>query len=220
MDADDLIRHYPRLFHMAEAGSWPSIMKHGLLSTSALLDLFGVNGEEKDSLESLRRPESVTIRHERHGVAVIRDQKPLRERPLRKCLIGMTMEDWLRTLNRRVFFWLNEKRLVGLLSARPYRDRPHDVITVDTRDLFERCGARITLSPINSGSTIYNPRPRGIGTFLPVASYPFEKMRKSRGPANAVVELAVEAGVEKIEEIAVTVESRQADKVLSTIWRR
>lgn len=220
VDADELVRHYPKLFHMAEAGSWPSIRRHGLLSTSALLDLFGVRGSERNRLESRRRPDSETLRHLQHGVAVVRDQKPLREGPLEKCLVGMTLEQWYRTLNRRVFFWLNEERLLRLLSARPYRDRPHDVITVETRSIVERCGARVTLSPINSGSTIYNPRPRGVGTFLAIRDYPFDRMRQSRRLADAVVELAVEGGVEDIERVALAVAVRQADKVIRTVWQR
>ena len=44
----ELIRDCPTLYHMAECGSWPSIRRHGLLSTSALLDLYGVQGAERD----------------------------------------------------------------------------------------------------------------------------------------------------------------------------
>jgi len=85
---------------------------------------------------------------------------------------------------------------------------------------LERCSARVTLSPINSGSTIYNPRPRGAGTFVGINEYPFDQRRRSRGPANAVAELAVERGVENIEEVAVVVETRQAAKLIATIWHR
>jgi hypothetical protein len=46
-----LARFYPRLFHMSHSGSWPSIQQHGLLSTTALLDLFEVKGKERESLE-------------------------------------------------------------------------------------------------------------------------------------------------------------------------
>lgn len=47
-----IAERWPRLFHMAEAGSWPMIREHGLLSTSALLDLFGVVGSNRDVIES------------------------------------------------------------------------------------------------------------------------------------------------------------------------
>src|SRR6266480_1717700 len=62
---------------MAESGSWPSIQKQGLLSTSALLDLFEVEGEERFAIESQWRPQSVVITHPTHGTAVIRDSKQL-----------------------------------------------------------------------------------------------------------------------------------------------
>ena len=40
-----LAQRWPRLYHMAEAGSWESVKRHGLLSTTALLDLFEVSGD-------------------------------------------------------------------------------------------------------------------------------------------------------------------------------
>jgi len=51
MDVDALVKRYPRLFHMAEKGTWPSIKKHGLLSTSAVLDLHQCDGDERRVLE-------------------------------------------------------------------------------------------------------------------------------------------------------------------------
>src|SRR5689334_13986459 len=98
--------HYPRLYHMAEAGVWPSIERHGLLSTTALLDLFEVNGNQRRAIQSEHRPESVTITHPQHGSAVIRDQKPMREGALRKCLREMSPQQWYEMLNGRVFLWV------------------------------------------------------------------------------------------------------------------
>jgi hypothetical protein len=133
---DELVAHFPCLYHMAELGTWPSIKAHGLLSTSALLDLYGVNGEERQLIECCRRPESVTIRHDKYGPAVIRDQKPMSDSALRKCLRGMTPTEWYRLLNAKVFFWLTPERVLGLLSARAYRDREHTVLIVDTAELL------------------------------------------------------------------------------------
>jgi hypothetical protein len=185
---------------MAEANSWPSIQKHGLLSTTALLDLFEINGPLRRSLESEHRPQSVTITHPQHGQAVIRDQKPLRPGPLANCLVGMTPTQWYRTLNRYVFFWVTEDRLKTLLAARAYRDKTHTVIAVDTARLLETSARAVRLSPINSGSTIYNPRPRGADTFQRISNYPFEERRRLRGLANAVAELAVEYSVSDISK--------------------
>ena len=53
----ELLAGCPTLFHMAERAAWPSIRRHGLLSTSALLDLYGVTGPRRTTLEACRRPE-------------------------------------------------------------------------------------------------------------------------------------------------------------------
>jgi hypothetical protein len=204
---------------MAEAATWPSIRQHGLLSTSALLDLYGVGGEDRRRIESCRRSESVTIRHVDFGPAVIRDQKPMSEGALQKCLKEMTPTEWYRLLNSKVFFWLTAERVTRLLSARAYRSREHTVLTIDTARLLNRHQAEVTLSPINSGSTVYNPQPRGPETFQLLADYPFDAWRKKRGAAaNAIAELAVTYEVKDISEMVVRVERRRESRVLEVIY--
>jgi hypothetical protein len=205
---------------MAEAGTWPSIRERGLLSTSALLDLYGIGGKARTQIESCRRPECVTIEHHIYGPAVIRDQKPMSEKALRKCLKGMTPTQWYRLLNSKVFFWLTAERIARLLSARAYRDREHTVLTVDTAILLQNHEADVTLSPINSGSTVYNPQPRGANTFLSLANYPFETWRRKRGRTTAIAELAVTRDVADISKMVVRVERRKKTRVLEVIYER
>ena len=90
MDLQRLISRYPTLYHMAEDESWESIRRHGLLSTSALLDRFEVEGGERFAIESTRRPEIVRVDHPEYGTALIRDNKPMQEKSLERCLVGMT----------------------------------------------------------------------------------------------------------------------------------
>jgi hypothetical protein len=221
ISADELVNHFPRLYHMAELGTWPSIKAHGLLSTSALLDLYGVNGEERRRIESRRRPESVTMRHDRYGPAVIRDQKPISDSALQKCLTGMTPTEWYRLLNTKVFFWLTPERVLGLLSARAYRDREHTVLTVDTQELLRLHQKKVVLSPINSGSTVYNPQPRGADTFQRLGTYPFEGWRQKRGSAKkAIAELAVDYHVSDIEALVLRVERRKRSRVLEVVYEK
>src|SRR5579875_593858 len=175
MDVEAFLKRYPRLYHMAEAGSWQQIREEGLLSTSALLDRYEVQGEERRAIESRRRPRSVQLTHPRTGeTAVIRDNIPLNETFLAQVLTDMTPEQWYETLNRRVFFWVREEKLLVLLNARAYRGRAHDVITVDTRKLVERHEDRITLAPINTGAA-FSPTAakRGSDTFASIQEYPF-----------------------------------------------
>ena len=217
---EELIRLYPRLWHMAEDESWPSIRKHGLLSTSSLLDLYEYEGEARAELESKRRPESVLIVADGLPHAVVRDQKPMTSSALMKCLTdGTTPERWFEMLNERVFFWLSKERLHTLLGARAYRGRPQTVLTLETASLVAANRDRVRLSPINSGATIYNPTPRGQGTFLPIADYPFAERRKTRQLQNAVVELTVLGGVSDIEKHAIAVHSID-DGNRKGLWRR
>ena len=219
MKEQDLIACFPRLWHMAEDGSWDSICKHGLLSTTALLDLYRMEGEHRHAFEAQRRPNSVPISREGLPKAIIRDQKPMTASALGKCLINMTPEEWFRLLNKRVFFWLSRERLRRLLNARAYRGRPQTVLTLDTASLVAAHGARIELSPINSGATIYNPQPRGRETFLPISDFPFDERRKTRAPEDAVAELVVRESVPDIKDHLVAAHWIHGDKH-KELWRR
>lgn len=215
---EEFALHYPRLYHMAEAGTWDSIRRHGLLSTTALLDLFEVHAHARRAIEVMHRPDSVTVSHPKHGSAVIRDQKPMRESALARCLQGMTPQQWYTLLNRRVFFWVTERRLTALLNARAYRARKHTVLILDTARLVQQHARRLVLSPINSGSTIYNPHERGRDTFLPFSRYPFAERRALRGVADAVAECAVIYSVPDICACTLSVEERRGTEVLETLW--
>ena len=221
MKVEDLIRFYPNLYHMAESGTWDTIRRYGLLSTSALLDLFQISGEQRRVIESERRPRSVQITHPTYGAAVIRDQKPMHETGLLKCLQdGITPSEWYETLNRRVFFWLSKDRLDRLLSARAYKKTQHCILTLSTEELLSNHAKNVTLSPINSGATLYIPQPRGKNTFLSVANYPFEEWVRKRNVENAVVELVVDYAVPDVDKFVQRVDERKADTHVKTIYVR
>ena len=194
---EQLVEVHPRLFHMAHHDAWSNIARHGLLSTEALIDKFEITGAEKSALTEQRRAESVPIEHDSFGTAIIRDNKPMTESALSRCLTdGMTPTDWYRRLNGLVFFWVRRERLDRLLGARAYRDTPHLVIEFDTARLLDAHAANVLLSPINSGSTAYNPVPRGAATFSSIEQFPYEYWRRKRGNRrNAVVELTVQYAV-------------------------
>ncbi len=199
-ELDELQRDCPTLYHMAERGSWPSIRRHGLLSTSALLDLHGIRGAERDRLEARRRPDAVLVQGPGLEPATIRDQGPMDDPSLRRCLDpGLEPSDWYRLLNGRVFFWPSPARLRRLLHARPYRGAAHDVLELDTAALVTAWRPAITLSAINSGATRPFPVSRGLATFLPIADYPYAAWRARRPRGERVVELAVAHGVPDVE---------------------
>jgi hypothetical protein len=154
MTEEELVNDFPSLLHMAERGSWPNIKLHGLLSTTKLLDLYGYSGNVRHAIERRHRPESVPLSSPDMLVATVRDQKPMTDDSLRRALPeDMSPEEWYAILNSKTFFWTSEKRLLRLLCARPYRDKVHDVLTVNTKLLIERHQHNIVLCPINSGCT-------------------------------------------------------------------
>jgi hypothetical protein len=200
-----LVQRHPRAWHMAEAGSWPSVQRHGLLSTSALLDLFEIDGDERDAIESSRRTTMASIKHPRYGSCWIRDNLPINVTVLRRTLVGMTEAEFYRLLNGRVFFWLRRERLQKLLSAKAYRERRHDVLEIDTAALVERYGDVIELSHLNSGAVHAGANyPRGVGTFRRLEDYPWADRLKSNR-AEPVVELTVPYAVPDIAEMVVSV---------------
>ncbi len=166
----DFCARFPRLFHMAEAAALPLIQKHGLLSTQALLDLFEVQGELRETIERRQRPDFTTIEHPVHGRALIRDQHPLSDATLAPVLQDdLAPADWYAILNARVFFWVDEARLDKLLAA--YRRRQNIVLVLDTARVVADCADKITLSPINSGFSLRYAQPRGRGTFQRLSDF-------------------------------------------------
>jgi hypothetical protein len=214
-ELEEFLQNSRKLYHMAEFESWPSIRDRGLLSTTAILDLYSVQGEERRQIEEVRRPASVTLKHKTLPPIVIRDQLPMTDAALTPCLQdGLTPRDWYLLLNRRVFFWPSKERLTRLLGAKAYRDKKHDILEVDSSSLVRDYRDDITLSPINSGSTLFNPQPRGKQTFSRIADYPYAARPKD----NRLAELAIDHSVRDISAHVTKVVEMQGDKELRSRW--
>ena len=197
MSPAEIAEAFPHLFHMAYRDSWESILAHGLLSTASLTELFELEPGERSALIEARRPQAVKICHATHGAAVVRDNKPLSDNALKKCLDGMTLSEWYALLNSRVYFWPTEEKLRRFLCARAYRSAEHLVVRVPTLEIATAQFARLWVSQINSGSTMphWAPRPRGRHTFVRLAEYPADQV-------DQVYELAVDGGVPDIRALS------------------
>jgi len=181
---------YPKLFHVSLARDVDQILNHGLLSTTALLDLCGYEGENRSQIESCQRTHVVSISHPFHGKFLINDQAPMSEAPLRKCLIDFTPREWYESLNRRVFFWPTQARLEKYLAARLARGRQRLVLSFDTRSLLDVLDYDLLeLSPINSGNATRKAARRGSETFLKLRAFPFQERRRAVGLGKAVAEV-------------------------------
>jgi hypothetical protein len=182
------------------------------------LDLYGVTGAARVEIEERRRSASVLLEQAGLPPAVVRDQLPMDDVGLRRCLPPhLVPADWYRLLNQKVFFWLKRERLIKLLKAGTYRDRAHTVIEVSTRALVEAHRERIWFCPMNSGCTKPYPHPRNEQTFRRIPDYPYSSWRKRRQPGERVVELAIDYAVPKIADFVTRVVRMQGSKELEPL---
>lgn len=205
MEICDLVHHYPKLYHVSASGAWNSIKSLGLLSTSAILDKFGKTGSTRFNLECKRRPDSVSLVHPKYGTVTIRDQKPLSDIKvalgLKRGGSSISIEDWYKLLNGRVFFWTSEERLEKLLNGRAYQGLLYEVLVIDTRELVARYSNGIHLCHKNSGA-MRAIHPIGPHVFKTIDQ--FSSTTKQNGfPKIPVVELTVEYAIPDIEDMVV-----------------
>lgn len=218
-ELDELISNCPTLYHMAERGSWTAIRDYGLLSTTALLDLYHIDGPPRERIERQHRSASVPIKGEGLPGAVVRDQIPMSDSGLERALpTRIKPSDWYGILNAKVFFWLSLERLHRLTSAKSYRDVEHDVLEVDTKSLVTAYRERIWLCPINSGCTKPIPHPRDERAFLRIADYPYTHWRGRRKRTERAVELAIDYSVPDIADHVKRVVVKRGSDELNVIY--
>jgi hypothetical protein len=220
IELDELLKDCPTLFHMAEEGAWESIAENGLLSTTALLDRFGIEGDERQAIEACHRPEPVDIMEGGRLAARVRDQIPMSDNGLIRALPDhLSPRDWYKILNAKVFFWLNQGRLNRLLNAKTYRTQFHDVLEVDAKSFVGSYRDKVWLCPINSGCTKPYPHPRDESAFQRIDAYPYATWRKKRSVGERVVELAVDYSIPDIRAFTNRVTRRKGTEELGVLWQ-
>ena len=174
MDTDAFTRRYPVLFHVTEQSAWSSIFARGLLSASALLDLYGIHGADRIPMEAQPRSRSVVLAGPGLPDVTLRDQKPLL--PLRDQHLdgGMTVADWCRELNQRVYLFTAEEDAARLLRAYPGQR----MFTIRSADMLARNAARVRVSGINTGYAMRRPARRGPSTSVPLQDLPIGRIKE------------------------------------------
>jgi hypothetical protein len=204
MDVATLLEFHPELYHMADPRNFANILRRGLLSTTALLDLFGINGEHRRAIESEHRARSIPIHHPRYGAAYIRDQRPMDVKGLNRSLPPQTTAArFFEFLNGRIFFWLTRDRLKTMNAALAYGALDQVVLTLDTASVTAAYHDTILLSPMNSGATKPMPHPRSIEMFKSISNFDWNMKRPRR---NRVVELTVVGSMPDLVDHLVRVE--------------
>lgn len=203
---DRILAQTENVWHLTDAEGWQSVQARGLLSTSALLDLYGYEGERRDVLESRRRPRPVPLFDDELGPTLLSDNRPISDKVLRRDLDGITVEDWYRTLNSRVFFWADERRVDKHLDAPARRGRQQVVLTIDAAKLLERYGTVVELSAYNSGSTGRGTRVRRGPDFF--ARPDVYVWRRPNGRRRMIVEVTLPGEVTDVHDMVVDVAFR------------
>ena len=211
MRPEQLVEHYPRLFHMAWLGSWTGIREHGLLSTQSLVELYKLSPEQSRAILQEHRPDWVEISSDGLGRATVRDQKPMDDGGVCRALGVNDPRQWYELLNSMVFLWPTIERLRTMMGAKAYAGMSHDLLVVDTAELVERHRDEIRLSPMNSGATKPFPHPRDINLFKRFEEFPFDDRLRSHKPAKAVAEVCVVGGIRDVGDLVVDVRTVTVD---------
>lgn len=173
IDLKLLSQKRPFLYHLTSKSNLPAIMSSkALLSASVLLEQ--ADGQGVTSYLRFRRANHLPIEIKGRRV-LIRDQRPLSDKALQKCLEdGLTPEDYYELLNDRVFLWATVSRLCRHHDR--YRSEDPVLLRFPTAQLL-RLNADVEFSRINSGATRANSYlggiapPRGRATFQHARDY-------------------------------------------------
>jgi hypothetical protein len=189
MDVSTFARYFPRLYHLTFASNLPSIREHGLLSPQALAHRYSFSPEESTAVLEQRR----RCIQQLHGIT-IRDQHTAQESKMKSCLVGITIPEWITLLNSKIFFFVSKQKADVL--AKSYAAYDNLLLEIDTASLLATHAEYASLCRINSGSFLYNPRPRGRTSFIPLQAYCYRNKRDT--PA----ELSIDVHIPEILQIS------------------
>jgi hypothetical protein len=163
---------HPVLFHVTERASVPSIRRHGLLSASALCQLFEVPAGRRSALLDANRERYELIEHPQHGSTVLRRQLMRDHAMLTRLAPGMGPPAWRRFINGMVFFVVDEARAARL---RDYdREREQVILAWGTSALMD-AGAELLACRYNNGMMDRTPphrrRLRSRNDYVAVSQY-------------------------------------------------
>jgi len=173
MDINSFIALRPYLYHLTDRNNLPLILEYGkLFSTKRIIELSG--NPEYDYINTARRSDhqKIVIGDQ---VFSIRDQKPISEKNLQKCLTnGWDCATFYDHLNDRVFMWSKPEYLNNHYNT--YSHENPIILRFSTSLLLE-ANPHVKFCRLNSGATRSSshhngaPPPRGIETFQSADSF-------------------------------------------------
>jgi hypothetical protein len=139
--------------HVGPVGVWEQITKHGFRTAEQLILEGDLTEEERHSLLTEPRRESVRLSVCGEDV-VLRDQGPLFARRDLKSVLddGLDVSDWIHLLNQRVYFFTDETSMRKFLDKYVEIDGAQDVIWLSPLKFLEAAGLRLELTSQNTGA--------------------------------------------------------------------
>jgi hypothetical protein len=164
---------FPGFITSIFASNLHSIREHGLLSPQALAHRYSFSPEESIAVLEQR---SRCIQ-QLHGIT-LRDRHPAQESKMKSCLVRITVPEWITLLNSKIFFFVSKQKADVL--AKSYADYDNLLLEIDTAALLATHAEYASLCRINSGSFLYNPRPRSRASFIQLQAYSYKNKRDTR----------------------------------------
>jgi len=182
---------------MTKADNWALIERHGLLPVSKLAEMSTM---PDGGAPILRRRRNTPLRLPiAGGEAWVRDQGPIREQMLTRCLRGIPLEEWYAMLNERVFFFVRRADERKLCNA--YRTMDQCLVRIDGTALVNEYGRSAFVSRFNSGSVPRSPAiPRGPEIYVSAS-----EVGRSIRPRE-IRELTIVGGVPNLADFVLSVD--------------
>jgi hypothetical protein len=169
--------------HVGPAGVWGQIERYGFRTAEQLITEADLNEEERQTLLSTPRRESVRLRVRVEDV-ILRDQLPLFARKdLRSVLDnGDDVSDWIHLLNQRVYFFTDETSMKKFTDKYVQLDGAQDVIWLSPLKVVEAAGLSLELTSQKTGTVPRRSVPqKSADTFAPLWRF------TDRKPAEATI---------------------------------
>jgi hypothetical protein len=180
MTPDQFLDRCKFVCHVGPVGVWDQIAKHGFRTAEQLILESDLSEDEQQRLISTPRRESIRLRVAGDEV-LLRDQGPLFAR---KDLIsvlgdGLDVSDWVRLLNRRVFFFTDQLSMQKLRDKYVELEGAQEVIWLSPLRVIRMEGLCLELTSQNSGAIARRSGPQKVAdTFVPFSSFPDRKPKE------------------------------------------
>lgn len=177
MDEIKFIKKREFLYHLTDTRNLNLIIESkSIHSTWKILAWSDLSEQERNKYFETRRPDHIVVNINGNKI-YIRDQRPISLIALGKCLTdNWSVEDFLKHLNSRVFFWPTLNRLEVHYDR--YRSENPTILRFKTSELLE-LNSHAEYSHINSGATRPNyylnglASSRGKNTFKPAKEFEY-----------------------------------------------